>query len=89
MWFIAARAPDEINTVSIYLQKVGLACCQIARAYGLHVIATAGSERGVELLRLNKLTSVFNHNDEGYLQQIQVYTENLHVGMAGLCLTRF
>jgi len=56
----------------MFVLKVGLACCQIARAYGMNVVATAGSERGLELIKANHITSVFNHNSKGYLKQIEV-----------------
>jgi len=51
--------------------QVGIACCQIALAHGLRVLATAGTERGLQMLRENHVTITFNHNQKGYIQQIQ------------------
>jgi NADPH2:quinone reductase len=50
---------------------VGIACCQIAAAYGLQVLATAGTERGLETLRKIPSIQAFNHNEKGYLKQIE------------------
>ena len=49
-----------------------MACCQIALAHGLHVLATAGSDRGLAMLQQQNITSTFNHNKKGYVREIQV-----------------
>ena len=51
--------------------QVGIACCQIALAHGLQVLATAGTERGLQMLHQNNVTSTFNHNEKGYVKKIQ------------------
>lgn len=50
---------------------VGIACCQIANANGMRVLATAGTEHGLEMLHQNDITATFNHNERGYIRQIQ------------------
>jgi len=50
---------------------VGSACVQLAQARGLKVFATAGSERGRELVRRLGATAVFDHTENGYLQAIE------------------
>ena len=45
---------------------VGVAAVQIARALGLRVIGTAGSERGVELVRREGAHHAFDHHNAGY-----------------------
>ncbi|XP_054836445.1 quinone oxidoreductase [Eublepharis macularius] len=50
---------------------VGIAACQIARAYGLMVLGTAGTEEGMTLVLKNGAHKVFNHRKEDYLAQIK------------------
>ncbi|XP_061489418.1 quinone oxidoreductase [Rhineura floridana] len=50
---------------------VGIATCQIARAYGLKVFGTAGTEEGMNLVLKNGAHKVFNHRKEDYLAQIK------------------
>jgi NADPH2:quinone reductase len=49
---------------------VGTAAIQIARALGLTVFATAGSEKGMELVRQQGAHRAFNHKQDGYQQLI-------------------
>lgn len=49
---------------------VGLAAVQLARALGLRVLATAGSEAGRELVRREGADLVFDHAQAGYREQI-------------------
>jgi NADPH2:quinone reductase len=49
---------------------VGIAAVQIARAMGLIVLGTAGTEKGLELVRREGAHHVFNHTQSGYLEQI-------------------
>jgi NADPH2:quinone reductase len=53
----------------------GLAAVQIARAAGLTVFGTAGTERGLELVRQQGATQAFNHAAPGYLDKIRTATE--------------
>nr|KAF6381600.1 crystallin zeta [Pipistrellus kuhlii] len=43
---------------------VGLAACQIARAYGLKVLGTAGTEEGKNIVLRNGAHEVFNHREK-------------------------
>jgi len=49
---------------------VGIAALQIARAMGLHVIGTAGTPKGLELIKREGAHRVFNHGNAGYQEQI-------------------
>jgi len=49
---------------------VGIAAVQIARAMGLAVFGTAGSGKGLELVRREGAHQVFDHSQPGYLQEI-------------------
>ncbi|XP_020650348.3 quinone oxidoreductase [Pogona vitticeps] len=50
---------------------VGIATCQIARACGLKVLGTAGTEDGMNLVLRNGAHKVFNHRKEDYITQIK------------------
>ncbi|XP_004644535.1 quinone oxidoreductase [Octodon degus] len=50
---------------------VGLATCQIARAYGLQVLGTAGSEEGRKIVLQNGAHEVFDHKEADYINKIQ------------------
>lgn len=50
---------------------VGIAAVQLARAAGLWVIGTAGSERGMELARSQGAHHVLNHKESGYLDGLR------------------
>ncbi|XP_042319942.1 quinone oxidoreductase [Sceloporus undulatus] len=50
---------------------VGIAACQIARAYGLKVVGTAGTEEGMDLIKKNGAHLVFNHRDMDYMTQLK------------------
>jgi NADPH2:quinone reductase len=49
---------------------VGVAATQLARAAGLRVIGTAGTDKGLALVRQNGAHHVLNHRDNGYMDQI-------------------
>ena len=49
---------------------VGIAAVQIARAMGLIILGTAGTEKGLELVKREGAHHVFNHTKPGYLEQI-------------------
>jgi NADPH2:quinone reductase len=53
---------------------VGIAAVQIARAAGMVVIGTAGSERGIELVKKEGADHVFNHKTPDYMNQIMTAT---------------
>jgi NADPH2:quinone reductase len=49
---------------------VGVACIQIARAFKLNVIGTAGTPEGVAFIKSLGCNEAVNHRQGGYLQQI-------------------
>uniref|UniRef100_A0A2K6TRH0 Quinone oxidoreductase n=1 Tax=Saimiri boliviensis boliviensis TaxID=39432 RepID=A0A2K6TRH0_SAIBB len=51
---------------------VGLAACQIARAYGLKVLGTAGTEEGQKVVLQNGAHEVFSHREDNYIDKIKV-----------------
>lgn len=60
---------------------VGLAAIQLARAAGLNVLATGGSEAGRELLRREGAHAVFDHHAPGYEEEIRRATEGKGVDL--------
>ncbi|NXR82518.1 QOR oxidoreductase, partial [Pycnonotus jocosus] len=53
---------------------VGIATCQIARACGLKVLGTAGTEEGMNLILRNGAHQAFNHRDPNYTEKITACT---------------
>ncbi|XP_010172632.1 quinone oxidoreductase isoform X2 [Antrostomus carolinensis] len=51
---------------------VGLATCQIARACGLKVLGTAGTEEGMNTVLRNGAHQAFNHREANYIDKIKV-----------------
>ncbi|XP_072430981.1 quinone oxidoreductase isoform X3 [Chiloscyllium punctatum] len=51
---------------------VGIAACQIARAYGLKVLGTAGTQEGLSLVQKNGAHKTFNHRETGYIDKIKI-----------------
>ncbi|KAF1658947.1 Quinone oxidoreductase, partial [Aptenodytes patagonicus] len=58
---------------------VGIATCQIARACGLKVLGTAGTEEGMNMVLRNGAHQAFNHREANYIDKIKEYT-----GMEGV-----
>ena len=58
---------------------VGIAAVQMARAAGMTVIGTAGSERGAALVEEQGAHFVVNHNEADYTDQIMALTGGLGV----------
>ena len=50
---------------------VGIAACQIARAYGLKVLGTAGTEEGQNTVLQNGAHEVINHKEANYIDKIK------------------
>jgi len=50
---------------------VGIAAVQLARAFGMKVIGTAGTERGLDLIRREGAHVALNHQSEGYLDELK------------------
>ena len=73
--FLKAKArPGETVLVHGASGGVGIAATQMARAHGLRVIGTAGSERGLALVREQGAHEVLNHGDADYMSQIMPLT---------------
>lgn len=53
---------------------VGIAAVQMARAMGLTVLGTAGTEKGLELIRREGAKHSFNHREPGYQDEIMKAT---------------
>jgi len=53
---------------------VGVPCVQLARAAGLTVLGTAGSDRGMEVARDAGCHHVFHHKDDGRAEAIRAAT---------------
>uniref|UniRef100_A0A8C9A156 Quinone oxidoreductase n=1 Tax=Prolemur simus TaxID=1328070 RepID=A0A8C9A156_PROSS len=51
---------------------VGIAVCQIARAYGLKVLGTASTEEGQKIVLQNGAHEVFNHREVNYIDKIKI-----------------
>jgi NADPH:quinone reductase len=60
---------------------VGTAAVQLARAAGLTVIGTAGSERGVQLVQAEGARHVLNHSSDDYLERLMKLTEGRGVDL--------
>ena len=45
---------------------------QVAKALNMDVYGTAGSEKGLALVKKHGATGVFNHREAGYKDQMQV-----------------
>lgn len=58
---------------------VGIAAVQIARAMGMMVIGTAGTDKGLELVRREGAHFAFNHRNAGYHEEIMIATHGLGV----------
>ncbi|NXV20923.1 QOR oxidoreductase, partial [Cepphus grylle] len=52
---------------------VGIATCQIARACGLKVLGTAGTEEGMNMVLRNGAHQAFNHREANYIDKIKEY----------------
>ncbi len=62
--------PGETVLVHGASGGVGIAAVQIARAAGLRVLGTAGSQRGAALVRAEGADEVFDHGASGYTDRI-------------------
>ena len=54
-----------------------MAAVQFARAYGMTVLGTAGSDEGLKLVREFGAHFVFNHRQEDYMDEILVSTSKI------------
>jgi len=60
---------------------VGIAAVQIARAMGMTVLGTAGTDKGLELVKREGAHHVFDHTKPDYLEQILKTTGGLGVNL--------
>jgi NADPH:quinone reductase len=70
----AAAKPGETLLVHGATGGVGIAATQLARAAGLTVFGTGGTEQGRELVRAQGAHHVLDHRKDGYLDQIMGLT---------------
>lgn len=70
----AHARPGETVLVHGASGGVGVAVVQIARAHGLHVIGTAGTDQGVALARAQGAHEAFNHRDADYADRVLAAT---------------
>lgn len=75
----AAAKPGETVLVHGASGGVGIAAVQIARAYGMKVLGTAGTTEGMDLVTTAGAHSVFNHREEGYLDAVKQASGDLGV----------
>jgi len=66
----ADARPGEILLIHGASGGVGIAAVQWARALGLTVIGTAGTSRGLELVKKEGAHHVFDHSKAGYAEEI-------------------
>lgn len=55
----------------IYIRQVGTAAIQVCNSVGVDVIATAGSDDGVKMLKNMGVTKIYNHHSENYIKDIK------------------
>uniref|UniRef100_A0A8C5R0Y9 Crystallin zeta n=1 Tax=Leptobrachium leishanense TaxID=445787 RepID=A0A8C5R0Y9_9ANUR len=70
----AHAKPGEVVLVHGASGGVGIAACQIARAYGFRVFGTAGTSGGLDLVLQNGAHAAFNHREKDYTDKIQEAT---------------
>ncbi len=78
---LAHARPGETVLVHGASGAVGLAAVQLARAAGLTVIGTAGSDAGLELVRKEGADHAVSHRAPGYVEQIRGLTGGTGVGL--------
>jgi NADPH2:quinone reductase len=73
--FLRAQArPGETLLVHGASGGVGIAATQLGRACGMRVIGTAGTEKGVTLVRAQGAHEALNHRDADYLSRVMPFT---------------
>jgi len=76
-----AAKPGETVLVHGASGGVGIAAVQFARAAGLTVIGTAGTEDGMALVKREGAHHVLNHSSAGYLDELMDLTQGLGVNI--------
>ena len=72
----AQAKPAETVLVHGASGGVGTAAVQLARAAGMTVIGTAGSEQGIKLVKEQGAQHALNHSSDGYLDELKKLTED-------------
>ena len=72
---LAKAAPDETVLIHGASGGVGIAAVQLARAAGLTVMGTAGTDKGLETVKSEGAHFVFNHRAPDYQKEILEQTE--------------
>jgi len=67
----AKLRPGETVLVHGASGAVGVACCQLSHSIGAHVLGTAGTEEGLQLVLNNGANKVFNHRQANYVDEIK------------------
>jgi NADPH2:quinone reductase len=70
----AQARPGETLLIHGASGGVGVAATQLARAYGMRVIGTAGTDRGIDLVRAQGAHEVLNHKDPDCLSRVMTLT---------------
>jgi NADPH:quinone reductase len=70
----AHAQPGETVFVHGASGGVGIAAVQLARAAGMHVIGTAGSKRGIDLVSQEGAHEVLDHHSPDYLDRLRELT---------------
>ena len=74
LFFRAQARPGETVLIHGASGGVGIAATQLARAQGLRVIGTAGSDKGIALVREQGAHEALNHGQADYMSQIMPLT---------------
>ncbi|XP_043820361.1 quinone oxidoreductase-like isoform X2 [Dromiciops gliroides] len=69
----AQATPGETVLIHGASGGVGVAACQMARAYGLKVLGTASTDLGTRIARVNGAHKVFDHTETDYVDKIKEY----------------
>lgn len=70
LYTVARTRPGELVLIHGASGAVGIAAVQIALANGQRVFGTAGTEKGLELVKKLGAEQVFNHKEDGYIDKI-------------------
>jgi NADPH:quinone reductase len=74
LYQVALAHPGETVLVHGASGGVGSAAVQLARALGMTVFGTAGSDKGLEMVKREGAHRAFNHSESGYLDKIMEAT---------------
>jgi len=70
LWHVARTQAGETVLIHGASGGVGVAAVQLARAAGMKVIGTGGTERGRELVAVQGAHHVLDHRSQGYLDEL-------------------